>query len=52
VKAAAANKYYSKEVIALLLDRRSADVTITEEVVKAAAGNQRNGKEVIALLLN
>jgi hypothetical protein len=52
VKVAAANKYNSKKVIALLLDRRSADVTITEEVVKAAAANKYNSKEVIALLLN
>jgi hypothetical protein len=49
VKAAAGN---GKEVIALLLDQRGDQITITEEVVKAAAGNWENGKEVIALLLD
>jgi hypothetical protein len=39
VKAATANKYNGKKVIALLLNRHSADITITKEVVKAAAGN-------------
>jgi hypothetical protein len=33
VKVAVEKKYYSKEVMALLLNRHSADVTITEEVV-------------------
>ncbi|KAI4166568.1 MAG: hypothetical protein LQ343_007949, partial [Gyalolechia ehrenbergii] len=36
----------------LLLDRREADVQITEEVVQAAAWNSRSGKEIITLLLN
>ena len=36
--------------MALLLDQRSDEVKITEEVVKAAAGN--GSKEVMALLLN
>jgi hypothetical protein len=36
----------------LLLDRRGADVQITEEVVKAAAGNSQSGAEVMTLLLN
>nr|KMM72211.1 hypothetical protein CPAG_08509 [Coccidioides posadasii RMSCC 3488] len=36
----------------LLLDRRGADIKITENVLKAAAGNEYSGKEVMALLLN
>jgi hypothetical protein len=35
----------------LLLEKRGADVVITEEVVKAAAENKRSGKEVMMLLL-
>ena len=38
VMAAAENEYNGKEVMMRLLDRRGADVPITEEVVKAAAG--------------
>ncbi|KAH7112397.1 hypothetical protein EDB81DRAFT_827914, partial [Dactylonectria macrodidyma] len=38
--------------MAILLDRRGDDITITEEVVKAAAGNEWNGKEVMGLLLD
>jgi hypothetical protein len=52
VKAAAGNDRYGKEVMALLLDQRGADIVITEEVVKAAVGNYSNGKEVMALLLD
>jgi predicted Fe-Mo cluster-binding NifX family protein len=52
VKAAAGNDNNGKEVMALLLDQRGADIVITEEVVKAAAGNDNNGKEVMALLLD
>ncbi|KAI4157359.1 MAG: hypothetical protein LQ342_008341 [Letrouitia transgressa] len=36
----------------LLLDRRGADVQITEGVVQAAAGNDGSGKEIITLLLD
>ncbi|KAF6806913.1 ankyrin domain protein [Colletotrichum plurivorum] len=50
--AAAGNWRNGKEVMALLLDRRGDQITITEEVVKAAAGNQQNGKEVMELLLD
>jgi len=42
---------HHRSMMALLLDRRTGDVPITEEVVKAAVGNVRSGKEVIALLL-
>ena len=34
------------------IDRRGADVQITEEVIKAAAGNSESGTEVITLLLD
>ena len=34
----------------LLLDRRGADVQVTEKVVKAAVGNRRSGKEMTAIL--
>ena len=40
------------EMMTLLLDRRGADVQITEEVVKAAAGNGESGKGIITLLLD
>ena len=49
--AAAGNYRSGKEVITLLLDRRGAQITITEEVVQAAAGNY-SGKEVMTLLLD
>ena len=39
VKAAVENKYSSKEVIRLLLDRLSNDVKIIEDIVKIAVGN-------------
>jgi ribosomal protein S16 len=38
--------------MALLLDRRGDQITITEQVVIAAARNERHGEEVIALLLD
>jgi ankyrin repeat protein len=50
LKAAAGNSESGKEVMALLLDRRGDQITITEDVVKAAAGNYESGKEVMALL--
>ncbi|RBA10996.1 hypothetical protein FPRO05_14321 [Fusarium proliferatum] len=49
---AASSSNNGKEVIALLLDRRGDEVTITEKVVKAAAANYSHGKEVMELLLN
>ncbi|KAF1966557.1 ankyrin [Bimuria novae-zelandiae CBS 107.79] len=52
VVAAAGNEDSGKEVMALLLDKRGADVQITQEVVVAAAGNYSSGKEVMALLLD
>jgi DNA polymerase III delta prime subunit len=52
LKAAAGNSESGKEVMALLLDRRGDQITITEDVVKAAAGNSESGKEVMALLLD
>jgi hypothetical protein len=51
VKAAAGNSENSKNVMALLLDRRGDNVKITEEVVKVA-GNSLNSKEVMTLLLH
>jgi hypothetical protein len=39
-------------VFTLLLDRRGADIQITEEVVKAAARNEDSGEQVMTLLLN
>ncbi|RYO78032.1 hypothetical protein DL764_010156 [Monosporascus ibericus] len=42
----------AKGVMALLLDQRSAEVKITEEVVKAAARNADSGKDVMALLFD
>jgi hypothetical protein len=39
-------------MMTLLLDRRGADVQITEKVVKTAAGNGENGKELMTLLLD
>jgi len=36
----------------LLLNRRGADVQITQEVVVAAAGNEGDGKEIMTLLLD
>jgi hypothetical protein len=50
VKAAAENCRSGEEVMTLL-DRRGADVQITEEV-KAAARNYGSCKEVITLLLD
>jgi hypothetical protein len=44
VKAAAENRFNGKEVMTLLLDRRGADVPITEAVVKAAAANEDNNE--------
>ena len=35
----------------LLLEKREADIVITEEVIKAVAGNSGNRKEVMILLL-
>jgi hypothetical protein len=52
VEAAAGNWKNGKEVMTLLLDRRGADIQITEDVVKAAAGNLLNGEEVMTLLLD
>jgi hypothetical protein len=40
-----------KEIMKLLLDRRSDKIAITEEVVIAAAKNQRHRKEIMTLLL-
>lgn len=48
--AAARNSASGKEVIALLLEKRGYEVTITDEVVRAAAENWY-GTEVLALLL-
>ncbi|KAK8142660.1 hypothetical protein G3M48_008436 [Beauveria asiatica] len=48
---AAAGIRNGKDVMALLLEQRGDEITITEEVVIAAMGNVWNGKEVMALLL-
>lgn len=37
--------------MAILLEKRGADVVITEEVVTAAAGNYRGWESIMALLL-
>ncbi|WYZ35532.1 hypothetical protein EsH8_X_000179 [Colletotrichum jinshuiense] len=54
VEAAARNENKGKEVMALLLNQRGDQITITKEVVEAAAENHNKdkGKEVITLLLN
>ncbi|KAG9386664.1 Arp Ankyrin repeat protein [Pyrenophora tritici-repentis] len=53
VVVAAARSYRNgKEIMTLLLDKRSNEVQITQEVVVAAAGNEYNGKEIITLLLD
>jgi hypothetical protein len=52
VKAAADNSRNNKEMMVMLLNRRGADVVITEEVLVTAARNSHNGKEVMALLLD
>jgi hypothetical protein len=55
IVAAAGKRYFGKEMMTLLLDRRGADVQITEEVVKvvkAAAGNEYDGKKLMTLLLD
>ncbi|KAK2732923.1 hypothetical protein FQN57_002444, partial [Myotisia sp. PD_48] len=49
--AAAGNTRNGEKIMALLLDRRGDQVTITEEVVKAAARNW-NGEEIMTLLLD
>jgi hypothetical protein len=49
---AARNEGYGKELMTLLLDRRGADVSITEEVVNAAAWRNGNSKEMMTLLLD
>lgn len=49
VVAAARNYLNGKEIMTLLLDRRSADVQITEQVVKAAAGNGDGGNLILHL---
>ncbi|KAK1987963.1 hypothetical protein LZ30DRAFT_700989 [Colletotrichum cereale] len=51
VRTAAGNWKNGKEIMALLLDWRGDQITITEEVVTAAAGN-RNGKGIMTLLLD
>ena len=50
-KAAARNKEGGANVIALLLARYGASVTITEDIYKAAAGNEESSKKIMALLL-
>ncbi|KAI8724319.1 NACHT domain-containing protein [Fusarium sp. LHS14.1] len=52
VEEAAGNSGSGKEIVALLLDKRGAEIQITEGIVKAAAGNWRRGKEIVALLLD
>jgi hypothetical protein len=49
VKAAVGNSQSGKEVMMLLLEKRGAEVQITEEVVKAAVRNSQSGKEVMML---
>ena len=50
VKAAAGNGESGEKVMTLLLDRRGADVRITEEVVRVIA--ERFDREVMTLLLD
>jgi hypothetical protein len=45
------NQLNIKQMMTLILNELSDQITITEEVVKTAAANYMNGKEVMALLL-
>jgi hypothetical protein len=49
---AAKNYDHGEELMTMLLDRRGADITITEAVVEAAAANYRSGKDMMTLLLD
>ena len=46
------NISFGAELTALLLDRRGADVQITQKVVVAAAENEGDGKDIMTLLLD
>ena len=46
VKAATKNRISGKEIITLLLNQRSNEFKIIEEVVKAAAKNKDGGKVI------
>lgn len=52
LETAAGNWESGKDVMALLLDRRRDEITISETVVKAAARNRWSGEDVMALLLD
>jgi F0F1-type ATP synthase delta subunit len=51
-KAAAANYTDGENLIAVLLERFKAEVSITESIIKAVVGNSGQGKEIIVLLLD
>ncbi len=42
---------FDKEMMTLLLDQRTDDITITTNMVKAATGNYGSDKEVMILFL-
>ncbi|KAK7425121.1 general transcription repressor [Neonectria punicea] len=43
---------FDKDVMGWLLDRRSDDIIMTEEIFEAVVGNRRNGTDVMILLLD
>lgn len=49
---AAKNQFSGEALMKLLVDRREADVQITDDVVLDAAANGSSGEAVIALLLD
>lgn len=49
---AAIARRFDKDMMEFLLDKRGADVPITEVVVKAAAEDWRSGQDVMMVLLN
>ncbi|KAM0238863.1 hypothetical protein ACHAP5_008552 [Fusarium lateritium] len=51
LQAGAGNIRYGEEVMSLLLERQSEDITITGAIVEAAAGNWQSGKDILSLLL-
>ncbi len=52
LEAAAGNEDSGEEVMALLLDRRGDQITITENVPEAAASNKESGQKITALILS
>lgn len=48
----AITEYHRCAIMALLLDRRGAEIQITGKVVTTVAGNSRNGKKIMVLFFN